>query len=320
VDPETTHKPEYRTGHGIDLDDLLVKTSRTFALSIPLLPEPDRTRVGLAYLLYRVADTFEDAVTWPPVRRLAALDLFEAFLDDRRAPRVRIIADDWVRDPPILHDGYTELLGATPGILALLDDMVPAARGIVIEHLKRTVRGMYAYVERTEESGSLRLRDLDDLREYCYIVAGIVGEMLTELILHEHAELRPRAAYLRERSRAFGEGLQLVNILKDTDFDADEGRHYLPRGLRRDTVLALARDDLRRASEYTLALHELHADHGLIAYHALLIQLARGSLRHLEERGPGAKLTRDEVFAILRQLEDDVEGGRAPVTLDGERD
>jgi phytoene/squalene synthetase len=48
-----------------NLDDLLLKTSRTFALSIPMLPEPTRRHVGIAYLLFRVADTFEDAALWP---------------------------------------------------------------------------------------------------------------------------------------------------------------------------------------------------------------------------------------------------------------
>ena len=57
-----------------NLDVLLEKTSRTFALSIPMLPEPTRRHVALAYLLFRVADTFEDAAQWPRDRRLAALD------------------------------------------------------------------------------------------------------------------------------------------------------------------------------------------------------------------------------------------------------
>ena len=53
-------------GNMIDVNDLLVKTSRTFALAIPLLPEPTRREVGLAYLLFRIADTFEDATAWTP--------------------------------------------------------------------------------------------------------------------------------------------------------------------------------------------------------------------------------------------------------------
>ena len=54
-----------------DLDDLLEKTSRTFALSIPVLPEPTRREVMIAYLLFRIADTFEDAAHWQPEARIA---------------------------------------------------------------------------------------------------------------------------------------------------------------------------------------------------------------------------------------------------------
>ncbi len=53
-----------------DLDELLVKTSRTFALSIPPLPEPTRRQVTVAYLLFRLIDTVEDASHWPKQRRV----------------------------------------------------------------------------------------------------------------------------------------------------------------------------------------------------------------------------------------------------------
>jgi hypothetical protein len=62
------------------IDELLEKTSRTFALSIPLLPQPTRRQLGVAYLLFRIADTFEDAVDWPNDRRIAALREFEDLL------------------------------------------------------------------------------------------------------------------------------------------------------------------------------------------------------------------------------------------------
>ena len=67
-----------------DVQDLLVRTSRTFAVSIPLLSEPTRTEVGLAYLLFRIADTFEDAVAWPRAQRLAALAEFGQLLEGTR--------------------------------------------------------------------------------------------------------------------------------------------------------------------------------------------------------------------------------------------
>ena len=56
-----------------DVDDLLRKTSRTFALAIPMLPSPPREEVGVAYLLFRIIDTFEDGALWPPARRIETM-------------------------------------------------------------------------------------------------------------------------------------------------------------------------------------------------------------------------------------------------------
>ena len=73
-----------------DLPGLLERTSRTFALSIPLLPEPTRLATTLAYLLFRLADTFEDAAVWPRARRAEALtDLLALLADTPVAPRAR---------------------------------------------------------------------------------------------------------------------------------------------------------------------------------------------------------------------------------------
>jgi len=55
------------------VEELLEKTSRTFALSIPVLPEPTRRQVMIAYLLFRIADTFEDAAHWPPAHASSPL-------------------------------------------------------------------------------------------------------------------------------------------------------------------------------------------------------------------------------------------------------
>src|SRR5204862_5048117 len=90
------------------LDDLLEKTSRTFALSIPMLPEPTRRHVGISYLLFRIADTFEDAARWSRAKRLAALDELARLLEtpggEERA------SAHWLADPPVSHAGYLELL------------------------------------------------------------------------------------------------------------------------------------------------------------------------------------------------------------------
>ena len=123
----------------------------------------------------------------------------------------------------------------------------PAAVARIRGHTRRTIAGMARYVERSGEDGRLELADLADLRAYCYVVAGIVGELLTDLFLLGRPALQAVAPALCQRSPIFGEGLQLVNILKDSAADAREGRRYLPPRVERSEVMALARRDLAEA-------------------------------------------------------------------------
>ena len=118
-----------------------------------------------------------------------------------------------------------------------------AAVASVRAHVLRSAEGMAAFVERSRE-GVLVLEDVGDLRAYCYAVAGIVGEMLTDLFLLGRAPLAGIAPTLRERAGTFGEALQLVNILKDTATDVAEGRSFLPCSVERSEMFALARRDL----------------------------------------------------------------------------
>ena len=143
---------------------------------------------------------------------------------------------------------------------------------------------------------------LQDLRDYCYVVAGIVGEMLTELFLLQSPSLKSVADDLRARAVEFGEALQLVNILKDAQSDRAEKRSYLPLDAHLSEVFVLARADLRRATEYTELLRTAGADRGIVAFNALNLRLAIGTLHLLHERGPGAKLTRVQVAGVAAQV------------------
>ncbi|MFQ5689541.1 MAG: squalene/phytoene synthase family protein [Gemmatimonadota bacterium] len=286
-----------------DLQELLQKTSRTFALSIPLLPEPTRDEVTIAYLLFRIADTFEDSVLWPRSERVRALRDLRALLEEIDPPGARETAKRWVSRTPIRHDGYLELLRETPFVLRCFADLGTEAQAVIRTHIARTIDGMAEFVARTDEDGMLRLHSLRDLRGYCYTVAGIVGEMCTELFLIGRDELEPVATYLRERATTFGEGLQLVNILKDSRSDAREGRLYLPPEVERDEIFDLARRDLMAATQYTLALQRAGASRGLVAFNALPVEMAWATLRKVERKGPGAKITRPEVWAIVARVE-----------------
>jgi farnesyl-diphosphate farnesyltransferase len=284
------------------LEDLLEKTSRTFALSIPPLPEPTRHEVTVAYLLFRIADTLEDATLWTRQRKLAELAAFDALLGTPDAGQTRACAASWVEDPPLDHGGYLELLDQTPMVLEAWSGLSTGARELVGTHTRRTIAGMAGFVER-ERDGVLQLEDIDDLRRYCYAVAGIVGEMLTELFLLDRPQLDPIAGELRRDATSFGEALQLVNILKDIAGDADEGRSFLPPDVDPAEVFRLARADLDVAGRYSNRLHESGAPRGIVEFTLMPVLLAWATLDRVAEGGPGAKLTRPEVREILTTME-----------------
>jgi farnesyl-diphosphate farnesyltransferase len=152
-----------------------------------------------------------------------------------------------------------------------------------------------------------------ELQDYCYIVAGIVGEMLTELFLLDRPALAPIQAYLRERAATFGEALQLVNILKDSAVDAEEGRRYLPAEVPRSEVFALARRDLGIAGDYIRTLQTAQAPRGVVEFCALPVQLAWAALERVEKKGPGSKVSRPEVFVITQRLKKALDRGEPAV-------
>jgi farnesyl-diphosphate farnesyltransferase len=291
-------------GQGIDaaaplstseLSTLLDRTSRTFALTIPLLDEPLATDVGLAYLLFRIADTLEDAPLWGRDVRMAALDSFGEWLVGEDAERRWLQAVE--KKPPTDDAGCLALLARAEGVRMSVaqrgEDLALAMTMDVV----RTSSKMAEFVARQTDAGGLVLRDLPDLREYCYAVAGIVGELLTEMFLKRDPALEPERDALMDLAPAFGEGLQLVNILKDAPSDAREGRMYLPPGVDRAEVMALARTDLARAVDYVNVLKLAGASSHVRTFCELPVKLAEATLDRLEEGA--TKLSRDEVMKIF---------------------
>jgi len=309
MDTERTQSASY-------LDELLLKTSRTFALSIPLLPEPTREQVAVAYLLFRIADTLEDATRWAPDRQVAELNRFGALLRRPSEPEARELAASWTDDPPLEHDGYLELLSQLPYVQRRLLAQAPEAREQIVEHTLRTIERMASFVRRKSRGEELQLRDVPDLQAYCYAVAGIVGEMLTELFLLDRESLEPIAPALRNRAATFGEALQLVNILKDCATDVVEGRSYLPAGTDRVEVFSLARRDLREAGSYVRELQRAGAPRGLVEFTALPVLLAWATLDRVESEGPGAKLSRGEVAGIVQRMHEAIDRGQPAVAGD----
>jgi farnesyl-diphosphate farnesyltransferase len=293
------------------LQDLLTKTSRTFALNIPLLEEPTRCEVTVAYLLFRVADTLEDSVDWSGPRKLDELERFASLLREPGADRATQLAEHWLLDPPCDHDGYMELLTELPLVMETLSRLAPASQRVIVEHTLRTIEGMGSFIARGKES-ELRLRDIDELKDYCYAVAGIVGEMLTELFIARRTGLESSATELRQLAPAFGEALQLVNILKDSASDSGEGRHFLPADHDLGQVYELAREDMRQAARYVACLDRAGAPRGIVAFTALPLLLAGATIDRVQQQGPGSRITRDDVTRIVSDLHRALDRGTVP--------
>jgi farnesyl-diphosphate farnesyltransferase len=154
------------------------------------------------------------------------------------------------------------------------------------------------------------LATLQELQGYCYIVAGIVGELLTELFVHDSPSLVEVEDVLAEHQAAFGEGLQLVNILKDQNCDAGDGRAYLPASVPREDVIALARRDIGRARLYIDALERGGAPAGFVGFTTLSADLADATLTRLEKEGVGAKVSRSVVMQMFERVQQRIAAAR----------
>ncbi|ANM31419.1 hypothetical protein ABI59_20325 [Acidobacteria bacterium Mor1] len=293
------------------LAELLERTSRTFALSIPLLREPTRHEVELAYLLFRIADTLEDATLWSKERQVDELNAFADLLRKPSTDEARRLADRWSAEPPLEHDDYMELMRETPLVIAASLELAPAALEQVLPHTIRTTELMAGFCARQNDDRVLELESIDELKRYCYAVAGIVGEMLTELFILGAPPLQDTLEELRSRAATFGEALQLVNILKDTATDVVEGRDFLG-GCDRGEVFALARRDLAVAQEYVELLRRHDAPRGTVEFTALPVLLAWATLDAVEEHGPGAKISRLKVAGIVAAMKADLTLGKSP--------
>ena len=279
------------------LTDLLARTSRTFALAIPCLPDPVRYEVTVAYLLFRIADTIEDGPHLNRDEKLSAL----AELDRRLLEQPGSSSGLTLTRMPCDNADYLQLLGSFPLVLDQLPSFAPAVQATIISHVCESVGGMRQFIAEGSPAGRIEIRCQASLRQYCYAVAGIVGEMLTELFVHAVPRLEQVRPTLSRHARFFGEGLQLVNILKDSRDDQQMGHRFEPGDTSQVQLFELARDGLTRAAEYVDALRTAKAPAGIMAFTQLPLQLAWRTLEYVQRTGPGSKVPRGEVMQILAE-------------------
>lgn len=225
----------------------LDQVSRSFAFCIRRLPAPLREWVGLTYLVCRVLDTIEDA-DWADVGdQVWAFERFdEAIRDPRRAEGIR----DWsARLPSTLTAGEKDLMRDAHLILAEFGRFPVAVQGPLREMVLSMSSGMRHFLSR-KQAGLFQLKSLAEVNQYCFFVAGVVGEMLVRLVAHVEPRFPVSMTNLL-KAHHFGLFLQKVNLLKDQLTDRNSGRDLVPS---RDEVLKSARQNAQEAFEFLLVI------------------------------------------------------------------
>ncbi|MFW6147128.1 MAG: phytoene/squalene synthase family protein [Thermodesulfobacteriota bacterium] len=222
---------------------MLPKVSRTFALNIEKLEGDIHRSVLLGYLLFRIADTFEDTVHQDEGEKIASLSTFSDIFRGSKDLGARLALYEPLRyqwseesdDKGLVENGHQ--------VLQCYFDIPQTYRRIIDPLIVKTAQGMAQFQRRKQKSRQslFQLTDFNELEEYCYYVAGVVGVMLTEIFCQQ--DRISRIGYeLKKLQVHFGTALQLINILKDYSGDISRGWCYIPQtitdkyGIRIDNI------------------------------------------------------------------------------------
>ena len=208
------------------LTSLLKEVSRSFYLTLRILPGPVRSQIGLAYLLARTSDTIADTEVLPLQTRLGALRSFRDAVDGRG---VTLSLSNFRREQANIAE--RTLLKQAPEAVSLLDTFDAEDQQRIRSLLGTIIGGQELDLLRfgAETQGQINsLKRDEELDDYTYRVAGCVGEFWTHMCLAHLKGSPSDADRLVTNGIRFGKGLQMVNILRDLPADLLNGRCYLP--------------------------------------------------------------------------------------------
>ena len=208
-------------------EHILQGVSRTFALTIPQLPAPLSQVVSNAYLLCRIADTIEDDKQLPLEQKRQYSERFIKVVAGSEA------AESFAKDLSPLLSGTAsaderDLIKQTAAVIRISHSFNPRQRAALERCISIMADGMSQYQETNVKNG---LKDQADMDKYCYFVAGVVGEMLTELFCDYSKEMDRHRDELMRLAVSFGQGLQMTNILKDIWDDQKRDMCWLPQSV-----------------------------------------------------------------------------------------
>lgn len=328
VEMADNHSGEGQASHGMTRSaseweahlagDILKHVSRSFYITLQLLPKRVRGPICLGYLLARTSDTIADTESVPAVERLAFLERFEKAVKGEADVSV-LQAELKDQFQPLQSDpGETKLLDHTEEAFQWLRSVSSFEQGATQSVLDEILLGQRLDCERFGDPGKLRhLSSSDDLEQYTYLVAGSVGVFWTRLCFHHWDKFAKESEEtMLAWGKSFGRALQLINVLRDLPKDLENGRCYLPISGAEEgeqpTPAALleasahweqrCQEQLEEAMHYCQAVRPIRLRYATV----LPLLLAERTLAYLrpaswEARQQGIKVSRDEVKAILKR-------------------
>ena len=255
------------------LRDVLKQVSRSFYLTLAVLPGCVAKQVGLAYLFARAADTIADAGRLDRNTRVTLLRQLKLQFVQESCNREDVKAIQTMTARQQGHAGERTLLEHLDDCFQVYEGLVPDDRAEIRRVLPILISGMEMDLERFPGASEAELAALaspDDLDDYTYRIAGCVGEFWTNVMYAHLPRIRrtwDREAKIHTGIR-FGKGLQLTNILKDLPTDLRRGRCYIPSEM------------LARAG---LEPRDLLETRTMTAFRPILHTLVQTALAHLDQ-------------------------------------
>ncbi len=210
------------------LDLLLKDVSRSFYLTLRVLPSGIRPQIGLAYLLARATDTIADTDLVGLAGRMDALKALRERILGRRAEPVDLSLLARQQGTP----AERILLQRIEEAVTLLNRFDPPDRERIRSVVETITSGQELDLQRfggAAPPNVIALQTDTELDDYTYRVAGCVGEFWTRMCCaHLFKPNTVDEVSLLKSGIRFGQGLQLVNILRDLPADFKTGRCYIP--------------------------------------------------------------------------------------------
>ena len=313
--------------------NVIQDVSRTFAIGIERVSDPLSDFICVSYLLCRIPDTIEDDPNIPLEKKKELLNKYNKIFNNPN--RSKSDVKSFIQETEEFHKdiAYWDLVKNSDRVLRLFETFPDKIKGSVRPHITEMIEGMKDIIDRY--NGTIRIKTMDEFSEYCYYVAGTVGNLLTEIFSYYHDLDENTVTKMSKNSKEFGEALQTVNIIKDIYADYhEENSIFIPQKLLQkhgttqekifkdeksvleaiDELNEHATTKLKKAKQYIKFIPTKAKD--AREFTIIPYMLAVSTLREVKDNKskilkPGSiKISRNEVFAILEHVPNSIKSNK----------